>query len=650
MLKKGFTLLEIILVVAVLAITATIMIRAMNPARRMGEAWNSVRTTDVLAIQRAIQQYAIDNYGFPASLSSLAADTPYMIVKRGGSTSGTSACTSTEPIAKADILGDLATYLPAAIKDPTLSSDSNDTGYYIVKQGNSYAVNNCYSYVVPTIPVASTPAATVPSGVIVAWPSTNINIPSGWTRVTDLDAYYLEGTTANPSAVAGGNTTHTHTSATHTHTIAHTHTGTTGAASGTYDTAEGIGGAANAHTQTITTANASGSNVAASADLGAISNDPPYTEVIWIQSNGTAAGVPNGAWALFDSDTLPASWSRQSGNRFLKGAAASGNGGGTGGSANDHSHTDNGHTHTESAHTHTGTTGSASVGGSLISSTVAGGARTSHTHTISSGNQTATEVSGVGVLANGDGQPPFYKLNIIQNDTGSANYPNNIIAMWSGTTASIPSGWVLCDGNNGCPNLNDKFIKGANADSEINGTGGAATHTHSAGTGHTHTINSHSHSFTVSAGTSAKYELGGDADGTTIASQSHTHTLSVTGGGTTGSATVTADANTDNRPSYKEIVYIQYQGGVSRNEQGDQNRLVKFDFNSKIAGNTRQLSLAFNHLFVLAKSWSNLGLASLSKYDILAGEYNNISRFMTGLLSGLRWPGTNRLLAYLQFF
>ena len=44
-----------------------------------------------------------------------------------------------------------------------------------------------------------------------------------------------------------------------------------------------------------------------------------------------------------------------------------------------------------------------------------------------------------------------------------------MIIMWSGTIASIPSGWLLCNGSSGTPDLRDKFIIGANADS-----GGAA--------------------------------------------------------------------------------------------------------------------------------------------------------------------------------
>lgn len=37
----------------------------------------------------------------------------------------------------------------------------------------------------------------------------------------------------------------------------------------------------------------------------------------------------------------------------------------------------------------------------------------------------------------------------------------NIIVFWSGAIADIPAGWALCDGNNGTPDLTDKFIIGA---------------------------------------------------------------------------------------------------------------------------------------------------------------------------------------------
>lgn len=42
--------------------------------------------------------------------------------------------------------------------------------------------------------------------------------------------------------------------------------------------------------------------------------------------------------------------------------------------------------------------------------------------------------------------------------------PAGLISMWSGSIASIPSGWYLCDGTNSTPDLRDKFIIGAKQD------------------------------------------------------------------------------------------------------------------------------------------------------------------------------------------
>jgi len=38
------------------------------------------------------------------------------------------------------------------------------------------------------------------------------------------------------------------------------------------------------------------------------------------------------------------------------------------------------------------------------------------------------------------------------------------IIIWSGSIATIPSGYVLCDGNNGTPDLRDRFVVGAKQD------------------------------------------------------------------------------------------------------------------------------------------------------------------------------------------
>ena len=55
--------------------------------------------------------------------------------------------------------------------------------------------------------------------------------------------------------------------------------------------------------------------------------------------------------------------------------------------------------------------------------------------------------------------------------------PIGSIVIWSGTVASIPTGWQICDGTNGTPDLRDKFIVGAGNNYSVGGKGGEATHT-----------------------------------------------------------------------------------------------------------------------------------------------------------------------------
>lgn len=58
--------------------------------------------------------------------------------------------------------------------------------------------------------------------------------------------------------------------------------------------------------------------------------------------------------------------------------------------------------------------------------------------------------------------------------------PSGFIGMWSGAVDQIPEGWLLCDGQNGTPDLRDRFIVGAGNAYVVETTGGAATHSHTA--------------------------------------------------------------------------------------------------------------------------------------------------------------------------
>ena len=78
---------------------------------------------------------------------------------------------------------------------------------------------------------------------------------------------------------------------------------------------------------------------------------------------------------------------------------------------------------------------------------------------------------------------------------GATGIPSGFIGLWSGAANNIPSGWYLCDGNNGTPNLKGRFVVGYDNndnDFDVNDTGGEKTktlgtanlpsHTHTDGT------------------------------------------------------------------------------------------------------------------------------------------------------------------------
>ena len=103
--------------------------------------------------------------------------------------------------------------------------------------------------------------------------------------------------------------------------------------------------------------------------------------------------------------------------------------------------------------------------------------------------------------------------------------PSRGIIMWSGTAADIPTGWALCDGTGGTPDLTDRFILGAGKTYQPGTTGGAATVTPSVAARSAHAgiavQNAALSIWTGAAGTGIGIQ-GTTLDGNTLPSHAHT--------------------------------------------------------------------------------------------------------------------------------
>lgn len=122
--QGGFTLIEILVVIGIIAILATIVLIAINPARQFRQARDTQRVSNTNAILNAIGQYIADNKGaLPADIDS---DTT------------TKQLISDAAAADADICDNLVPkYIPAMPFDPSATTVDCTAAAY----NTSYKVN-----------------------------------------------------------------------------------------------------------------------------------------------------------------------------------------------------------------------------------------------------------------------------------------------------------------------------------------------------------------------------------------------------------------------------------------------------------------------------------------------------------------------------
>ncbi len=151
-------------------------------------------------------------------------------------------------------------------------------------------------------------------------------------------------------------------------------------------------------------------------------------------------------------------------------------------------------TATQSNITSLGTLSGLTVNGTVSATSISGTMATAAQPNITSlGTLSALSVSGTSTLsgtvtaptaANGTSNTQVATTVFVANSLANI-LPSGVIVIWSGSVASVPVGWLLCNGTNGTPDLRDRFIVGAGNVYNPNATGGSAnatlpTHTHTA--------------------------------------------------------------------------------------------------------------------------------------------------------------------------
>ena len=131
--------------------------------------------------------------------------------------------------------------------------------------------------------------------------------------------------------------------------------------------------------------------------------------------------------------------------------------------------------------------------------------------------------------------------------------PSGLISMWSGSI--VPEGWFLCNGENGTPDLRNRFIVGAGAEYDIGATGGEKTHTLS-----TSEMPSHKHTINVNTEPGSTYDDEGNDYLSVIDSNSGSTRLAglkYKDGEISLNTTTTGNGQAhENRPPYYALAYI----------------------------------------------------------------------------------------------
>lgn len=416
--------------------------------------------------------------------------------------------------------------------------------------------------------------ATLPTGIRAFWLGARADIPDGWEADNTKGTFYFSG--AIDAGGSGGNVSHLHPIPDHDHPgVAHKHaisgstvTGITTNVSGIvsvmlYSNPQHGHVAQDSNETTINYQDATGLSTDATSG-----HDPPFIEAIIIKPTDASQQLPVSAVGLWDDATTPNGYQFANGgngspdmrNRFIRGAPALADGGGTGGTST-HSHTDTaGHTQVPDDHEHAqldlvGRSDNELEVGEDTGSGIRAADSRHHEFILDSKVLADVSTDSVPVSARTN-SPDYVRLSAMQNQSGDEDLTPGIILMYDDAIGTLPPDWLVCDGTKGTQNTVDKQILVAAVPGDIGDTGGESIHPHGgASHGHLHT-GPHDHVETVVGLVGGENSPSGNA---VLNVRSHpAHTWTVTGTTPTMQNTVANAQPADGRLPFKDMVFVKH--------------------------------------------------------------------------------------------
>ena len=408
----------------------------------------------------------------------------------------------------------------------------------------------------------------IPQKARAYWFYTTASIPTGWSRDTDFDDRFMQG--SNLAGVNGGSATHTHTADAHNHIQnSHFHVLTiTGSSVGTNNitgTKNNIALANVSHSHaSASSVSATGTNQPTVVTISSDNTPPPYVTAIIIKPDDASQDLPNDVVVLSNIDAEPTGFHKPDGTvgtidlftKFIKGAAAGADGGLAVGVTVFHTHTSTAHTHIQDAHTHDDSNFGAAATTYTVTNDGTNGVPAVHHTATDIQNTTAVTINQTATADSVVRFPACHGLICLQNKSGVTKpVCTSMILPFTGTSAEIPAYWFFCDGTQGTPDLTAVQIYSSIALPGGFDGSGSDTHTHLI-SAHTHSTSVHTHTYTFTT-TSA------NCAGTTTpsrASLAHLHSSNAMGTRfiTNQNNVIRTMSTEDIRYFYRTVLFIMY--------------------------------------------------------------------------------------------